>query len=144
MACAPPCATSAARSCCCGRRAGWSTTPAASTRRSASAGSTTSSCPTRTTTRSCSARPAPSGSPPRSGARSDLVDAREAGLEAAPRGAQVEPPHAHALRPREPRGLVYALVQPPRPVAQRLRVVGRKALDVVDRDVGLLERRDDP
>ena len=57
-------------------------------------------CPTPTTTRSCSASRARSGSPRRSGARSDLVDRREAGLEAAPRGAQVEPPHAHALRRR--------------------------------------------
>ena len=56
--------------------------------------------PTPTTTRSCSASPAPARRRRDQAARSDLVDRREAGLEAAPRGAQVEPPDAHALRAR--------------------------------------------
>src|SRR5215217_6557321 len=112
----------------------------ASTTSAGSGASRTTSCPTRTTSRSCSARTAPSGSPPRSDARPHLIDGREAALEAAPRRAQVEPPHAQALVAHHTARLVEPVVEPPCPVAQCLRVVGREALDVVDRPAGLLER----
>src|SRR6476619_7359770 len=58
-----------------------------------------------------------------------LVDRREAGLESVARGAQVQAPDACPFGARQPRGLVDVLVQPPRPVAQRLRVVVAEALD---------------
>src|SRR3954451_16028515 len=49
-----------------------------------------------------------------------LVDGREAGLEPVAGSAQVEAPHAHALWPRKPRRLLEVVVEPLRPVAQRL------------------------
>src|SRR3954452_10173968 len=59
-----------------------------------------------------------------------LVDGREAGLEPVACGAQVEAPDAHTLSTREPCGLLEVVVEPPRPVAQRLRVVLTEAFDV--------------
>src|SRR4051794_15249485 len=69
-----------------------------------------------------------------------LVDGREARLEPVAGGAQVEPPHAHALRARQARGLVDVFVQSPRPVAKRLRIVVAEAFDVVDLESRPLER----
>ena len=80
---------------------------------------------------------------PRSGRprAAHLVDRREAGLEAAPRGPQVEPPDAHPLRRRPAasprRGCSSSRA---RPVPQRLRVVVAEALDVVGLEPGALER----
>src|SRR3954452_3628463 len=53
----------------------------------------------------------------------DLIDRREPCLEPVAGGAQVKTPDAGALRPREPRRLLELVVEPPRPVPQRLRVV---------------------
>src|SRR4051812_9298112 len=74
----------------------------------------------------------------------NLVDRREAALEAAPRRAQVDAPDPQALGPGQAQRLVAALVQPARPVAQRLRVVGREALDVLGGEARGLERVQDP
>ena len=74
----------------------------------------------------------------------DLEDRREPGLEAAPRRAQVQPPHAHALLARERLGALGVVVEPARPVAQRLRVVGPEALDVWRLEAGALDRELDP
>ena len=72
--------------------------------------------------------------------RAHLVDAREAAEEAVARRAQVEPPHAHALLPRQRDRLVEPRVEPLRPVAQRLGVVGGEPLDVLGHEPGALER----
>ena len=69
-----------------------------------------------------------------------LEDGREAGLEAAPRAPQVEPPHARSLRAAEPDRLVEVVVEAARPVPQRLRVVVAEVLDVVRLQPGALER----
>jgi hypothetical protein len=60
-----------------------------------------------------------------------LVDAREAALEASPGGSQVQAPHAHSLGAAEAHRFVEVGVEVARPVAQRLGVVAREALDVV-------------
>src|SRR3954466_5966784 len=73
-----------------------------------------------------------------------LVDRREPCIESVAGGAQVEPPHACALRTRKPRRLVDVVVEPPGPVAQRLGVVVAEALDVVDLETCALERERDP
>src|SRR3954469_24521032 len=69
-----------------------------------------------------------------------LVDRREAGFESVAGGAQVEAPYARALTPRQARGLVDVLVEPTRPVAQRLGVVLAEALDMRGLEAGALER----
>src|SRR3954447_22431632 len=61
-----------------------------------------------------------------------LIDRREPCLEPVARGAQVQTPDAGALRPREPRRLLELVVQPARPMPQRLGVVLAETLDVVD------------
>src|SRR3954449_2776445 len=52
-----------------------------------------------------------------------LVDRREARLEPVARGAQIQPPHACALRACQARCLFDVVVQPLGPVAQGFRVV---------------------
>src|SRR3954451_227293 len=69
-----------------------------------------------------------------------LVDRGEAGQEAIAGGAQVEPPHAHALLAAEADGLVEVGVEVAGPVRQRLRVVEPEALDRVGLESRALER----
>src|SRR3954464_2412505 len=69
-----------------------------------------------------------------------LVDGREAGLEAVASRAQVKPPDAGALRSRQAGRLVEVVVEPPRPLAQRLGVVSAEALGVLDLEAGALQR----
>src|SRR5436190_12958583 len=52
-----------------------------------------------------------------------LIDRRESCLEPVARGAQVQAPDAGALGAREPRRLLELVVEPARPVPQRLGVV---------------------
>src|SRR4051812_30228284 len=70
----------------------------------------------------------------------DLVDRGEPSLEAVARRAQIQAPHTCALRTGQARGFVDVVVQPPRPVAQRLGVVIAEPLDVVDLEAGAFER----
>ncbi len=79
-------------------------------------------------------RPLSSGS-----AGLDLVDRGEPALEPAPGGTEVEPPDAHALRAGQAHGLVQALVEPARPVAERDLVVAVQALHVVGHEPGSLD-----
>ena len=76
--------------------------------------------------------------------RADLVDRRETRLEPAARRAEVDPPDADALLAGEPDGLLEPILQPRQPVGQGLGVVGGEALDVLGREAGTLERRQDP
>src|SRR3954451_7887944 len=70
----------------------------------------------------------------------DLIDRREPSLEPVARGAQVQTPDAGALRAGEPRRLLEVVVEPPRPVPQRLGVVVAEALDMVDLEACALQR----
>src|SRR3954451_22190387 len=72
-----------------------------------------------------------------------LVDRREPGLEPVAGGAQVQAPDASAFGPGESRRLLDLVVEPARPVAQRLGVVVAEAFDVVDLEAGALERKRD-
>src|SRR4051794_22503181 len=68
-----------------------------------------------------------------------LVDGVVGGLESVAGGAQVEPPDAHALRAGETLGLLQALLEPGRPVAEGLGVVRVEVLDVEGLEPGALE-----
>src|SRR4051795_2694198 len=57
-----------------------------------------------------------------------LVDRREARLEPVARGAQVQAPDARSFGAGKPCRLVDVLVEPPRPLPERLRVVLAEAL----------------
>ena len=69
-----------------------------------------------------------------------LVDRREAGLEAAARGPQVEPPDARSARRRRAGSPRRGCRRRARPVAERLGVVVAEVLHVVRLEPGALER----
>src|SRR5439155_5937801 len=77
------------------------------------------------------------------GAGQHLVARRDAALEAPPRRAQADPPHAQTLGADEGERLVLPSLDAPQPFAQRARVVAGKALDVLGDEAGGLERRED-
>src|SRR5215216_795944 len=70
-----------------------------------------------------------------------LVDGREAGFESVARRPQVQTPDADALGTRQSRRLLEVVVEPPCPVAERLRVVVAESLHVLDLEPGALERK---
>src|SRR5271154_6498866 len=73
--------------------------------------------------------------------RAYLVDGGEADREAAPRGAQIQPPDTRALSPGEPLRLIEVPVEPPGPVVQGDGVVLPEALNVLGVKAGALERQ---
>ena len=76
-------------------------------------------------------------------AAASLVDRQEAVFEAVPRGAQVEAPDPHPFGAGEADRLVQVLVQPARPVAQGLGVVGAVLGDVAGDEAGPFQRQQD-
>ena len=73
-----------------------------------------------------------------------LIDRGKVGLEAVPRGTQIETPDAHPLLPSDSHGFGAMLVEAPRPVTQGLHVVLPEPLDVLGHEVGSLEGEEHP